>query len=190
MELKSWARTMMVVQRHLGKVTKALDEVIYKRALSSGYVTSKNFTEQSSEAVSKFIINVSQTKINLINLNTICIDCLKNINKLYSKILILKHIDGRTSQEISKLLGISERTYYRRLNCAYDNFATYLNNKGYNNEYFMNKFLGEGWLMEVYYNSVDFFEGKNKGEVIGEIDLGFIKGVIKNITKAAHSSYS
>lgn len=190
MELKIWARTMMIVQRHLAKVTRALDEVIYKRAISSGFVTSRNLTEQSSESVSNFIINVSQTKVNLINLNTICVNGLKSIDKISSKILILKHIDGRTSFEISKLLNISERTYFRRLNTAYDNFASYLEKNGFDGKYFLEKFSNEGWLMEVYLNSKNFFEGKEKSDFFGEINLGFLKGVIKSISKSAHSSYS
>lgn len=190
MELKIWARTILTVQRHIAKVVRALDEVIYKRALSSIFVTSKNLMEQSSEAISNFIINVSQSKINLINLNTICISGLKAIDKICAKILILKHIDGRTSSEIANLLSISERTYFRRLNKAYDLFADYLEENGFDERYFKEKFFDEGWIMEVYYSCKNFFNEKNNGEILGEIDFGFLKGVIKSITKTAHSSYS
>ena len=190
MELKIWARTILTVQRHIAKVVRALDEIIYKRALSSIYVTTKNLTEQSSEAVSNFIINVSETKVNLINLNTICIDGLKAIDKLCSKILILKHIDGRTSLEIANLLDISERTYYRRLNKAYELFADYLQENGFCEQYFMDKFVNEGWIMEVYYSCKNFFSGKENGEIFNEINFNFLKSVIKTISKTAHSSYS
>ena len=190
MELKIWARTILTVQRHIAKVVRALDEIIYKRALSSIFVTTKNLTEQSSEAVSNFIINVSETKVNLINLNTICIDGLKTIDKLCSKILILKHIDGRTSLEIANLLNISERTYYRRLNKAYELFADYLQENGFCEQYFMDKFANEGWIMEVYYSCKNFFSGKENGEIFNEINFNFLKSVIKTISKTAHSSYS
>lgn len=190
MELKIWARTILTVQRHIAKVVRALDEIIYKRAISSIFVTTKNLIEQSSEAVSNFIINVSEAKVNLINLNTICIDGLKAIDKLCAKILILKHIDGRTSAEIANLLSISERTYFRRLNKAYDLFADYLDENGFDDQYFMDKFSDEGWIMEVYYSCKNFFSGKESGEIFNEIDFGFLKGVIKSISKAAHSSYS
>ena len=190
MELKIWARTILTVQRHIAKVVKALDDIVYKRALSSIFVTTKNLMEQSSEAVSNFIINMSQTKINLINLNTICVNTLKTIDKTCAKILILKHIDGRTSGEISKLLQISERTYFRKLNKAYDNFAQCLCEQGFDEGYFKEKFSDEGWIMEVYFNSKNFFYGKSNNDEFSEIDFGFLKGVIKSISKAAHSSYS
>ena len=189
MELKIWARTMLTVQRHLGKVTKALDEVIMKKAISSAFVTTKNLMEQSSENVSNFIINVSQSKVNLINLNTICVNALKAIDKTSAKILILKHIDNRPSGEIAKTLGFSDRTYFRRLNSAYENFENYLKKSGFSGEYFMEKFSKEGWIMEVYYSSKEFFETNNKAcECM--LEVNFLNGVIKSITKAAHSSYS
>ena len=162
MELKIWARTMLTVQRHLGKVTKALDEVVMKRALSSAFVTTKNLMEQSSENVSNFIINISESKVNLINLNTICVNALKGIDKTSAKILILKHIDNKSGAEISKLIGLSDRTYYRRLNSAYENFAKWLSKNSFTPEYFFNHFSKEGWIMEAYYINKEFFDNNNK----------------------------
>ena len=72
MELKIWGKTMLSVQRHLGRVAKAIDEIIMKRALSSVFVTTKNLMEQSSETVSNYIINISESKVNLINLSFFC----------------------------------------------------------------------------------------------------------------------
>ena len=190
MELKIWARTMLTVQRHLGKVTKALDEVIMKRALSSAFVTTKNLMEQSSETVSNFIINISESKVNLINLNTICINALKGIDKTSAKILILKHIDNKSGSEISKLLNLSDRTYYRRLNSAYDNFAKWLSKNNFMPEYFHNHFSKEGWIMEVYYGSKEFFVNNNKEFETFSFENGFLNGIVKQISKAAHSSYS
>ena len=46
MELKIWARTMLSVQRHLGRVARKIDEIIMKKATASVYVTSKNLMEQ------------------------------------------------------------------------------------------------------------------------------------------------
>lgn len=189
MELKVWAKTMLTVQRHLGKVTKALDHVIYKKAIASMFVNSKNLHEHSSEAVSKFIINLMDSKINLINLNTICVNGLKKIDKTCAKILILKHIDGRTSNDIAKLLGLSDRTYFRRLNKAYEEFENYLRENNFTDEYFIKRYSSEGWIMEVHDKCLEFFESGNSENEIFSSNFDCLR-IIKNIKKSIHSSYS
>lgn len=190
MELKIWARTMLAVQRHLGKVAKKIDEIIMKKAVASVYVTSKNLMEQSCENVSNFILNMSESKVNLINLNTICVNALKGIDKISAKILILKHIDGRSGAEISKLLNLSDRTYYRRLNSAYESIACWLKKNNYTPEFFEKHFSKEGWIMEAYYLSKSLFEANNKENETVFFENNFFGSVVSKITKAAHSSYS
>ncbi len=189
MELKIWAKTMLTVQRHLDRVTRALDKIILKKAVSSAFVTSKNLMEQSCERISKYIINLSQSKINLINLNTICVKSLKGIDKTSAKILILKHIDGKQSGEIASLLGLSNRTYFRRLNLAYEKIESWLLANGFSSSFFEQKYACEGWIMEVYNKNLEFFENPKQSE-ISTIDVSFLKGIVSAISKAAHSSYS
>lgn len=190
MELKIWARTMLSVQRHLGRVARKIDEIIMKKATASVYVTSKNLMEQSSENVSNFILNMSESKVNLINLNTICVSGLKGIDKVSAKILILKHIDGQSGAEISKLLNLSDRTYYRRLNTAYENLALWLRKNKYTPEFFEKHFSKEGWIMEAYYISKNLFETNSKEAENIFFENSFLGNVVNKITKAAHSSYS
>ncbi len=188
MELEVWARTMLTVQRHLERVTKALDKIILKKAVSSAFVTSKNLMEQSVEKISKYIINLSQSKINLINLNTICVNSLKGIDKTSAKILILKHIDGKQSNEIASLLGLSNRTYFRRLNLAYEKIVGWLLANHYDAEFFAKNYFSEGWIMEVYNKNLEVVSSSKQSDVC--IDVGLLKGIVSSIAKAAHSSYS
>lgn len=188
MELKVWAKTMLTVQRHLERVTNALDELIYKKAAASAYVNSKNLMEQTCEKLGNFIINVSETKVNLINLNTICVSALKGIDKTSAKILILKHIENKQSSEIFSLLNMSERTYFRRLNMAYDNFEKWLVKNGFTEQYFLKKYSNEGWIMEVYYKNLEML--RNNKQDVFSIDVGFLSDIVKGISRSAHSSYS
>lgn len=188
MKLKVWAKTMLTVQRHLEKVTKALDELIYKKAISSAFVTSKNLMEQTCQRLGDFIINVSETKVNLINLNTICVSALKGIDKTSAKILILKHIENKTSADIFSLLNMSERTYFRKLNLAYEKLESWLFKNGFTSDYFMKKYSNEGWIMEAYYKNLEFFN-ENKQDVV-DIEVGLLSKIVKDISRSAHSSYS
>ena len=108
------------------------------------------------------------------------------------RILILKHIDGRTSSEISKIFGISDRTYFRKLQKAYADLQQWLIENKFTHEYFFNKFNSEGWIMEAYFSSAEFFSGTNKemGNIFCQNETNYIKGVIKSLTKSAYSSYS
>lgn len=188
MELEVWARTMLTVQRHLERVAKALDKIILKKAVSSAFVTSKNLMEQNVERISKYIINLSQTKINLINLNTICVKALKGIDKTSAKILILKHIDGKQSTEIASLLGLSYRTYFRRLNLAYEKIEKWLFANNFDADFFNKIYSSEGWIMEVYNKNLEMISNSKQGEIT--IDVGLLNGIVSSIAKAAHSSYS
>jgi sRNA-binding regulator protein Hfq len=184
MELKIWGKTILTVQKYLERVTRAIDSIIYKKAISSAYVNSKNLTELNSLAVSDFILNLSERKVNLINLNTICMKALRGIDRMSAKLLILKHIDERTSAEIAGLLGISDRTYFRKLNSAYEELENWLKTNNYTSKYFENKLRDEGWIIELYLRNKEFFEGTNKENTV-KLDTVFLKDILKNIGKVS-----
>lgn len=179
MNLKVWGITIVTVQKYLEKVTKAIDSLIYKRALASGYVSSKNLTEQGAYNVTKNIIDLSERKVNLINLNTICFNALREIDRVSAKILILKFIDALPSSEIASILEISDRTYFRKLNLAYEDLGKWLLKNKYTDDYFKEKYINEGWIMDVFYKNI---ETKNKREELTEEQ--FMKNIIKNLNKS------
>ena len=178
MNMNAWGKTLLTVQKYLERVTKAIDSLIFKRALSSGYVSTRNITEQSAYSVSQNIIGLSERKINLININTICFNALKGIDKISAKILILKFIDGFQSSEIAELLGISDRTYYRKLNLAYSELGVWLSKNNFSDRYFKEKYKNEGWILDVY--------NKNKSDINKKdeyINEDVIKNAIKGLNK-------
>lgn len=115
MELKIWGKTIVSVQRYLEKVTKAIDSLIGKKAVASAFVNLKNLTEQSAYSVANSLIELSERKVNLINLNVICHKALREIDKLSAKILVLKFIDCLPSAEIALLIEVSDRTFFENL---------------------------------------------------------------------------
>lgn len=177
MELKVWGKTIMSVQKYLERVTKAIDSLISKKAFASCYVSLKNLTEQSADSVANNIINLSERKVNLINLNTICLNALKEIDKISAKILILKYIDGLTSADIASLLEISDRTYFRKLNIAYNDFENWLKINNFTDAYFEKRYKNEGWIMEAFYKNKE----ENEKKEIADEDL--LNSIIKNINK-------
>lgn len=161
MELRVWGKTIISVQKYLERVISAIDSLISKKALASVFVNSKNLTEQNAYSVANTLIELSERKINLINLNIICSDALQNINKLSAKILILKFIDCLSSAEIASLIGVSDRTFFRKLNFAYDELAKWLSRNNYTKEYFEKNYKNEGWIMEAFYKNKEINDKKD-----------------------------
>lgn len=178
MELKEWGKTMVMIQKYLERVTKAIDSLVYKRAMTSVFVNSKNLTEQSAYAVTNNLIELSERKIRLINLHTICSNALKGIDKNSAKLLILKFVDGLPSVEIASLLELSDRTYYRKLNEAYGSLENWLKRNNFTEEYFRTNFKNEGWIMDVFYKNMAEKEKKE-----GFVNDDFFNSVIKNLNK-------
>lgn len=153
MTLKIWARTLLTIQKYLERICNSIDSCIEKKALASSFVNSKNAYQNNCASVADWIINMSDRKRKLINLNVICIKALKSLDRDFAKILALKYFDRMSSSDIAKTLGLSERTYFRRLNNAQDSFESYLAVNGFNAEYFSKEFSNEGWILEVYYET-------------------------------------
>ena len=83
---KIWGKTLVTIQKYLARITKTIDSLIYKKALASGYVSTKNLTKQSAFVVTDSIISLSQRKVNLINLNVVCLNALKGIGPNSAKL--------------------------------------------------------------------------------------------------------
>ncbi len=153
MTLKIWARTLLTVQKYLERICNSIDACIEKKAMASSFVNSKNMYNNDCASVADWIINMSERKKQLINLNVICISALKGIERNFAKILALKYFDRMSSADIAAIMDLSERTYFRKLNSAHDSFESWLAVHGYDAEYFENNFKNEGWIMEVYFDT-------------------------------------
>lgn len=153
MTLKIWARTLLTVQKYLERICNSIDACIEKKALASSFVNSKNIYKNNCASVADWIIDMTERKKQLINLNVICLDALKGIDSTFAKILALKYFDRMSSLDIANVMQLSERTYFRKLNNAHDSFESWLAVHGFDAKYFEENFSNEGWITEVYYET-------------------------------------
>ncbi len=160
MTLKIWARTLLTIQKYLERICKSIDACIEKRALASYYVNSKNFYKNDCASVADWIIEMSERKKQLINLNIICLNALRGIDKSFAKILALKYFNRMSSVDIAKIMELSERTYFRKLNNAHESFESWLIVNGYDAKYFEENLKNEGWITEVYYETEKLYNCK------------------------------
>ena len=94
------------------------------------------------------------------------------------KLLILKFIDGLPSAEIASIFGFSNRTYFRKLDKAYDDLGKWLKQNNFSNNYFQRLCKDEGWIMEIFYRSLE--DSCDKKDLSQE----YISKMIKHLNKS------
>lgn len=150
MKFNLGAKTILMVYRYLDRIADAIDRLIERRALNSFYVGVLGNNDNSIYSVADYIINLSERKIKLINLKILIDMALEDCPILSSQILIEKFMDNEKSFDIAKRHNLSERTYFRRLNEALDNFSSSLCKLGFCENKLLDYISSEKWIMEVY----------------------------------------
>lgn len=148
-----WTKTLIGAYEHIEKISGAIDKIIMTHALNSAFVNLHNVTINNTLSVSERILKLTERKITLINLKVILNSVFQSIDKIYAKILILKHIDKLKSDEIAKLLKISSRSYFRKQNEAYEKFTKCLERNGHSSEKLFDMLSLETWIIEAYKTS-------------------------------------
>ena len=150
MDNNSWSKTILQVYRYLPRVTYVYDNLIKTRAYNSAHISTSNCAFNDILTVSNAILTLSERKITLINLKIITEQVLKSIDEKSARMLILKYIDNKKSTEIAERFNICLRTFFRKLNHAFDSFTKRLNRLGYTSEKLKEMLKEEKWIMEIY----------------------------------------
>lgn len=150
MKFNVCAKTVLMVQRYLERICDAIDRLVERKALNSFYVGMQGGNDNSISSVADYIINLSERKIKLINLKILTDLVLENCPILSAQILIERYIDNEKSANIAKRHNLAERTYFRRLSEALENFSSTLAKFGFNEKKLLDYISTEKWIMEVY----------------------------------------
>lgn len=150
MKVHVCAKTVLMVQRYLERICDAIDRLVERKALNSFYVGVQGNNENSISSVADYIINLSERKIKLINLKLLTDLALENCPLLSAQILIERYMDNEKSAGIAKRHNLAERTYFRRLTEALENFSCTLAKLGFSENRLLDYISTEKWIMEVY----------------------------------------
>ena len=145
-----WSKTILSVYRYLKRVAFAYNNIVKAKANNSFYTSGDNYSINNVWNVSNSILDITERKISLINLKILTEKALTLIDKKNSKILILKYIHNKKSEEIAEMLGICPRTYFRRVNIAHKSFEKALLRLGYTHDKLYKMLQKEDWIIEVY----------------------------------------
>ncbi len=149
----NWTKTLLSVYRYLPRVTYAIDKIVKTRAYNSSYASTNNIAFNNVMNVANTILDLTERKITLINLKLIIEKALHSIDRNLARILILKFIDGKKSNDIADLFKICLRTFFRKVNTALDSFSKALSRMGYTNDNLHKMLKNEKWIMETFNKS-------------------------------------
>ena len=149
-----WAKTLLSSYSYLERICNGIDKAVLNFGLHSK-------VSNSTEFVANQIIQLTERKKTLINTKVLIDDILNRIDLKHSKILVLKYIDRMKADTASKLLKISLRTYFRKINIAVDEFTNQLQKFGYYSLKLKSIFADENWILEIY----NTYQKKNFKEV-------------------------
>lgn len=145
-----WTKTILSVYRYLERVCNAIDRICMQSALASGNILGSNFHNNNALAISQKLIDLSERKVNLINLKILTDDILKSLAVKDAKMLVLVYCDGQKRKDIAQTCDISLRTVFRRIDTAEQSFAKKLVCKGYNAFVLAKMLKDEAWIKSVY----------------------------------------
>lgn len=176
--MKVWSKTLLSVYRYLGSLSKALDNLIVKKSVNSMFYT--NSRGHNTYDCASEIIELTQRKVNLINLKVLVDDALSKMSYENKRILILYYVDGLKTSQIAKIMGCVDRTFFRKKDEAVISFGRTLKNMGINEEKLSQMFGKEKWLNEFFVkNQVREKSSKTAKQVP---EYNFLKKVIRELS--------
>ena len=150
-----WAKTMLIAYRYLAPISRAINKVFDRTVKASFYSGGYYGDRYSAEEISQKLINLTNKKIDYINLKVIIENALSKMKHQQAKLLILRYIKEINSTTICNLFNICERTLFRRLKSAVNQFGQILEAMGYTNEKLEVVYLSDSFIKSIYKLSAD-----------------------------------
>lgn len=145
-----WSKTLLGVYRYLPRMANAFDRVVKTRAYNSMTSCSYNVVFNDIMNVANTIIELTERKVSLVNAKVLVDKVLAKLDIKSSKILVQKFIDGKRHCDIAKMLNVSKRTAYRRIEKALTDFAEKLINMGFCSQKLFLMLKNERWIISVF----------------------------------------
>lgn len=130
--------------KFLEKTCKSIDGYVLNQALCFGPLP----TEFSTQVIADKIIALTERKKTLVNLKVFIDECVNKMTVNSKKIMMLKLHYRCSMQKICAILNFCERTAFRHVKKAMDEFLFYANKHSYCDKA-MNLFKSEKWLNSI-----------------------------------------
>ena len=152
MEDKILVKSMLYVYKHLDALASSLEKMAKSRGVNSYYGYNDTLSEIDN------ILSLTERKIFVINLKILIDDIILSLEKNLGKLIVLKYVDELDNDAIVSQCKLSERTYFRQLNRAYDNFSKRLQILNKERPYLYEQLHNDSWLNAI----AKYFTGECK----------------------------
>lgn len=153
MEINILGKAILGLYRYLEPMTLSIDKMIQTRAFDYNCAIGYNV-----EDLSKEMISLTHRKVAIINLKVLIDKAISRLSSQNKRIIILKYIDNMSNKDITELMNISLRTFFRRLQRAFDSFCQCLSFENSCNDDILQNYLTQKWFR----NFLDFFDDKKE----------------------------
>ena len=147
MNYNAFSKTLLNIYNSLDAVCERMDKMVESKAMAGalGFGGGKNSLELFNN-----LIDLSQRKINLVNLKLRIENALASLKEKQAKVLILKYIDGLTFKQIATLTGQSIRNCFRVCEQGIESFSKLIKCEGLTEEKIENTYTDEKWIFQIY----------------------------------------
>lgn len=146
--MKAWSKTILSVYKYLEALSNSIDDLVLKKSINSAFYN--NGRRNTCYDCANKIMQLTERKINLINIKVLVDDTLRLMPVWQRQLIAMCYIDNAKSEEISEMMHISLRTFFRKKNEALQSFAKNLLLQGFTKEKLELMFCGESWLNSLY----------------------------------------
>ena len=188
--LFAWSKTLLSVYRYLETITAAIDNLVLKHGINSGFFYSSYFN--STYNCANRIIELTARKQKLINVKIIVDDAISKLQNEDIRILALTYFDMVKSSEAAECLNISNRTFFRKKSIAIKKMGNVIKSFGFNADKLNEYLKDEQWLISLYNKNLNEINLKTKktseSDKLSEYKL--LKYIIKDYNKTTKKNFN
>lgn len=152
-----FAKTILTAYSSLELVSNQID-VLVRRRVSAGYCAGDCSCIGAQRQIEE-IITLMNKKANLINLKLLADEVLSSMDGARKNILTDRYIKKIKWQQSMEQMGLSKRTFFRRLERAHESFAKSCFARGYNQTWLEENYFDQSWIKDIFYH---YSEKQNK----------------------------
>lgn len=152
-----FAKTILTAYSSLELVSNQID-VLVRRRVSAGYCAGDCSCIGAQRQIEE-IITLMNKKANLINLKLLADEVLSSMDGASKNILTDRYIKKIKWQQSMEQMGLSKRTFFRRLERAHESFAKSCFARGYNQTWLEENYFDQSWIKDIFYH---YSEKQNK----------------------------
>ena len=151
---KFWIKTLLSAQKIFPEIIKRVDNIIELQASSVSFASDIYGSENPTMKQFEKVINLTDRKSFLLNLNLISQQLTNNLEKDDKDFLEKRYIHGMSVETLAEDFSISTRTVYRRIDKLVSQIQVNILKKNWSLKFLESQIKNEYWLQQKFISHV------------------------------------